>query len=355
MWLRDVPGALTQGQLEQTVDWLVSVQQPSGSVPWPDGHTDAWDHVECAMAFVLGGRLDEARRAYDFLRRTQAADGSWPTSMDQEAVLDAKVDTNQVAYVAVGMWQWWLVTGDRSFPREMWPTVKAALDYVLDLQSPGGQLWWAREGDGTVLRDALLTGSSSSYQSLRCGLALAEMMDDPQPEWELAAGRLQHAVAHHPEAFLDKARFAMDWYYPVLGGAVRGSAATDLLARSWEAFVVPGIGCRCVSDRPWVTAAETAELVIALLVCGDRERALKVYRDVQHLRDADGGYWTGLVYDEGVRWPAEQSSWTAAAMVLAGDALAGGTTLTLFEGTTLPTGVLLPSDACLEAEAGCAV
>ncbi len=45
------------------------------------------------------------------------------------------------------------------------------------------------------------------YQSLRCGIALAELHADPQPEWELAAGRLQHAVAHHPEVFLDKSRF----------------------------------------------------------------------------------------------------------------------------------------------------
>lgn len=354
MWLRDLPGVLTKEQLAQTVDWLASVQQPSGSVPWPDGHTDAWDHVECAMAFVLAGRLDEARAAYDFLRRTQSADGSWPTSMDQEAVLDAKVDTNQVAYVAVGLWQWWLVTGDRGYPREMWPVVRRALDYVIDMQAPGGELWWAREADGTVVTDALLTGSASSYQSLRCGLALAEMMDDPQPEWELAAGRLQHAVAHHPEAFLDKSRFSMDWYYPILAGSVRGAAADERFAKEWGDFVVPGVGCRCVSDRPWVTGAETAELALSLLACGDRERALQVFTDVQHLRADDGAYWTGLVYDEDVRWPAEQSSWTAAAMVLAADALVGGTTLALFSGETLPTGVLLPSEACLEAEAACA-
>lgn len=353
MWLRDLPGVLTAADLAQTVDWLASVQQPSGSVPWPDGHTDAWDHVECAMAFVLAGRLDEARAAYEFLRRTQAADGSWPTSMDQEATLDPKVDTNQVAYVAVGAWQWWLVTGDRTYPESLWPVVRRALDYVIDLQAPVGQLWWAREGDGTTVTDALLTGSASSYQSLRCGLALAEMMDDPQPEWELAAGRLQHAVAHHPEVFLDKSRFSMDWYYPILAGSVRGHAAAARFTESWGDFVVPGLGCRCVSDRPWVTGAETAELAMALLATGDRARALRVFADVQHLRADDGAYWTGLVFDEGVRWPAEQSSWTAAAMVLAADALAGGTTAALFSGETLPTGVLLPADACLEPDAPC--
>ena len=69
-------------------------------------------------------------------------------------------------------------------------------------------------------------------------------------------------------------------------------------------------------------------------------------RQVQHLREDDGSYWTGLVFDEGVRWPVERSSWTSAAIVLAADALVGGPTLELFTGDELPTGVLLSEDAC---------
>jgi hypothetical protein len=79
---------------------------------------------------------------------------------------------------------------------------------------------------------------------------------------------------------------------------------------------------------------------------GERAAGLALLAEVQHLREADGSYWTGLVFDEDVRWPVERSSWTAAAMVLAADALAGGPTLELFAGDGLPTGVLLPPDAC---------
>ena len=344
--LRDLPGVLTAAQLLETVDSLVRAQQDSGSIPWPDGHTDTWDHVECAMAMVLGGRLDAARLAYAWVAQTQHADGSWATSYDQLAVLDAKVDTNQCAYIAVGIWQWWQLTADLELTRQMWPVVRAALDFVVGMQGPSGALNWARESDGTVVTDALLTGSASSYQSLRCGIALAELLHDPQPAWEVAAARLQHAVAHHDEAFLDKSRFSMDWYYPILGGSVRGAAGLERIDALWSTFVVPGVGARCVSDRPWVTGAETAELAISLLCLGDRERALQVFTDVQHLREQDGSYWTGLVFDEDVRWPAERSTWTAAAMVLAADCLAGGPTLALFLGTDLPTGVLLPAEAC---------
>jgi hypothetical protein len=343
--LRGLPGILSRAQLEQTVDAIAAAQQPAGSLPWPDGHTDAWDHVECAMVLTLGGRLEDAKRGYAWLRKTQAVDGSWATSYDQLAVLDPMIDVNQCAYVAVGMWQWLQVTGDRSLPEQMWPHVRLALDLVCDMQAPGGEIWWARDGQ-VPRREALLTGSSSMYQSLRCGIALADLLGESQPDWELAAGQLQHAVAHHPEAFMDKSRFSMDWYYPVLGGCVRGQAADDLFAAHWDTFVVPGVGARCVSDEPWVTGAETAELALALLCNGDPDRARQVLSDVQHLRHDDGSYWTGYVFDKDVRWPGERSSWTAAAMVLAADALAGGPSLPLFKGDDLPTGVLLSTEDC---------
>ena len=122
------------------------------------------------------------------------------------------------------------------------------------LQLPFGGIAWSQEWhDGAPARvneDALLAGSSSIYQSLRAGVALAELLDDPQPEWELAGGRLGHALREHRDLFLDKSTFSMDWYYPVLGGAVRGPAAHALLAERWDNFVEPGLGIRCVDDQP---------------------------------------------------------------------------------------------------------
>jgi MMP endo-(1,4)-3-O-methyl-alpha-D-mannosidase len=92
-----------------------------------------------------------------------------------------------------------------------------------------------------------------------------------------------------------------------------------------------------VADRPWVTAAETCELVLALDAMGDRARALQLMRDVQFLRADDGGYWTGWVWPDEVMWPAEKSTWTAAAIILAADALAGHSPAhRLFRGDGLP-------------------
>ncbi len=134
-------------------------------------------------------------------------------------------------------------------------------------------------------------------------------------------GRLGHAIAEHPDAFTDKPLHSMDWYYPILGGAVRGGAAHERIAARWDEFVVDGLGIRCVNDRPWVTGAETCELVMALDAVGDRHRAVQQFAAMQHLRDPDGSYWTGLVYADGKRWPVERTTWTGAAVILAADAL----------------------------------
>ena len=334
----ELPGVLTAAQLAQTADHIVSHQQADGLIPWFDGHHgDPWDHVEAAMALTTMGRRDEARHAFTWSAQHQSADGTWPTEIVGRTVQDASVDANQCAYIAVGMWHHWLVTGDRRFVTAMYPVVRDAIEFVCDLQQPGGAVSWSRSPAGEVSADALLIGSSCMVLSLRCAMALADLVGDSQPDWELAAARLAHAVAVHPDGFTDQSRYSMEWYYPVLGGAVTGSAARALLDRRWDEFVVPGRGLRCVSDRPWVTAAETCELVIALDALGDTDRAMQLMRDVQFLRADDGGYWTGWVWPEDEYWPVERSTWTGAAVILAADVLADHTqAASLFRGRGLP-------------------
>ena len=345
---------LSRAQVEQTAASIAAVQEPSGAIPWTVGqHTDVWNHVESAMALMVGGQREAAGRAYDWVRATQRLDGSWPMKVVDGEVEDASGETNMSAYVAVGVWHHWLVAGDERFVRRMWPTVRRALDFVVSMQLPWGGIAWSQEWhDGlpaAVNEDALLAGSSSTYQSLRAGVALAELLDEPQVEWELAGGRLGHALREHRDRFLDKSEFSMDWYYPVLGGAVRADAARELIDARWDTFVEPGIGIRCVSTNPWATGAETCELVMALDAIGDRDRALRLLADIQHLRTADGSYWTGYVWPDDVNWPGEQTTYTAAAVILAVDALSGET-----GGSGIMRGTTLAADfAELGLECGC--
>jgi hypothetical protein len=159
---------------------------------------------------------------------------------------------------------------------------------------------------------------------LRCAIALAERLGHERPDWELSAARLAHVIRTDPEAFAPKHRWAMDWYYPVLTGVVLGEEGRERLAGRFERFVLDGRGVRCVNDRPWITVAETCECALAHLAVGERATAERLFGWAQQFRHDDGRYWTGTVYPDEARFPAgERSTYTAASVVLAADALAG--------------------------------
>ncbi|MBA0127003.1 prenyltransferase [Haloechinothrix sp. YIM 98757] len=343
-----VPGILTPSAVLATVRSIAATQEPSGAIPWfTGGHVDPWDHVESAMALSAGGLRAEAEAAYEWSRRTQRADGSWPMQVREGVVEDAGADTNFCAYIAVGVWHHLRVTGDADFAHRMWPVVRQAIDFVLGLQAERGEIYWAGDQNGGILPEALLSGCSSIHHSLRCALALATYVDRPQPEWEVALGRLAHALRHHPDSFVDKRRYSMDWYYPVLGGVLRGQAGRDRLWERWRHFVLDELGARCVDDHPWVTGAETCELALSLDAVGEVDLARDLLAAMQHLRDPDGSYWTGLVYSDDKRWPEERTTWTGAAVVLAADALSGTTPASdIFRADELPTGLAIDGTRC---------
>jgi hypothetical protein len=345
----EVPGVLGASDVLASAESIAEVQGDDGMIPWFEGgHCDPWNHVEAAMALTVCGLHDEADRAFEWLAASQLADGSWFNYYLDHCVKDPRLDTNVCAYVATGVWHHYLVTGDTAALERRWPMVERAVDFVLRWQRADGSLRWSIDPAGRPERYALLTGSSSVFHSLRCAVAVADALDRPRPDWELAAGRLGHAVAHHPGAFAPKDEFAMDWYYPVLCGAVSGRRAVARLEAGWEVFVLDGRGVRCVSGNDWVTAAETAECAMALCGAGIKDRAVDLLAAGQALRLGDGSYWTGIVYPDGATFPgSERTSYTAAAMVLAADAFSGATAASgLFLGKTLPTTVDLVAPWC---------
>ncbi|HYF46807.1 MAG TPA: hypothetical protein VD926_11395 [Acidimicrobiales bacterium] len=323
--LPEVPGILTATQVAETGESIAEWQLPTGMIPWfPGGHADVWNHVEALMALDVCGRHHEVERAFDWLASTQRDDGAWHQYYLADRVEQEKLDANTIAYVATGVWHHWLLSKDRGFLETTWPMVERAVEFVLDLQTPRGEILWARHADGTPWSFALLTGSSSISHSLRCAVAIAEELGEECPDWELSLGRLVHTLRHEPDAFAPKHRWAMDWYYPVLTGVVRGDEGAAHLDERLDTFYLEDKGIRCVSDRPWITAAETCECLLAYLGVGRRDFALELFQQAQSLRSEEGYYWTGIVYPQRVHFPGdERSTYTAAAVVLAADALAG--------------------------------
>jgi hypothetical protein len=304
-------------------EFIAGLQKANGEIPWSEGgKTDPWDHVESAMGLCVAGYHREAERAYRWMSATQLPDGSWWSATRDGELEDATRDSNVSSYIAVGMYHHFLVTGDIGFLRHLWPTLENGVDYAVGLQADTGAIHWARNKAGVVDRMALLTGSSSVYMSLKCAIAVASLLGKRRCHWEAALEKLGGAIRYRPSLFnMMKSRYSMDWYYPVLCGAITGEDACARIDRSWEKFVVPDWGVRCVSDQPWVTTAEAAELVLALEAIGERERAVIVFNWICDKKYEDGSYWMGVTFPDGVIWPEEKTSWTAAAVLLAHDAL----------------------------------
>lgn len=324
----DIPGVLSADDVIVSAEHLASLQEASGMIPWfPGGHCDPWNHVESAMALDVAGFHVEAERAYEWLADIQRPDGSWhnyylPDGHRDDTVEEPKLDTNVCAYVATGVWHHWRCTGDRGFVDNLWPTVERALDWVLSLRRDDGLVVWAIEPDHRPWDYALLTGSSSIQHALRCGAAVGLATGSARPDWVEAADVMCSVIAREPLAFQPKTRWAMDWYYPVLSGAIRHEDAKIRLADGWPTFSMEGLGIRCVFDEPWVTASETAEAALAYAAVGDLATATDLLAWTRGHRLDGGAYLTGLVHPDRTIFPTdEHTSYTAAAVILAADAI----------------------------------
>ena len=313
----------TRDQLRDTARWIASLQLPTGMIPWFDGgHCDPWNHVETAMALDVMGLHDEARHAYEWLMHAQRDDGAWHNYYTSDgSVKDAKLDSNVCAYVGAGVWHHWQCADDLAAVERFWPMVERATEFVLNMRRKDGTVLWAKEADGEPWSYALLTGCSSIRHSLHCAANIAALLGEPRPLWRAAADAIDAVINHSPESFEPKTRWAMDWYYPVLAGALVDDAAKLRLNEGWDAFFMAERGIRCVSDEPWVTASETAECAIAHSAIGDQQTASELLALTTLHRNADGSYLTGLVYPDRIAFPAmEVSAYTGAAVILAADA-----------------------------------
>lgn len=320
-------GFFPESLLRPTVNYILQTQLANGSIPWfVGGKVDPWDHIEAAMGLSIGGEYDAAERAYCWLANQQLGDGSWWANYVDNMPMDKNHrETNFIAYIATGIWHHYLVTQDKSFLEKYFSVVSKAIDFVLQYQSSTGEIYWAVAEDGSPKKDALVTACSSIYKSLQCAIFCAQTLNNNCEKWITAYRHLGKTLRHHPECFdrtwESKERFSMDWFYPVLAGVVHGKSAQERIDSRWKQFIENNVGCRCVSDEPWVTVAESCELTLALLAAGEHAKAVSLFSWLHQFMDDDGGYWTGYNFRDKVIWPREKTTWTAGVILLAADAL----------------------------------
>ncbi len=329
---------LNQGtQLSQALthcaEYIKNQQHLDGCIPWYAGQfADPWDHVEAAMGLTIGGHWEAAGNAYIWLADHQNLDGSWYSQYGEALATDHELleptlkQSHHVAYLAVGLWHYYLCTHDKKLLRDLFRCLEKALEFVLALQSDHGDIAWAVDAQKGPLDDALITAGSSVYKSLGSALNLCDLLDRDKPDWKIAYAKLGDALRNKPDRFdrhwQSKKRYSMDWFYPILSGVVDKQQARLLIKQRWPEFIIDDLGCLCVQDHPWVTTAETAELCLALINADMPTQAEQLLLQLlQFQDDSDGGFWTGYVYPDDALWPEEKTTWSAAAILLAADGL----------------------------------
>ena len=312
---------------KSSVEYILKVQNQDGSIPWEENKKlDPWDHIEAAMGLSVAGKKEETERAFLWLKANQLSDGSWYSEYLMSSPVTKRKETNFSAYIATGLWHYYLIFEDKNFLKFMLPTITKSVNFVTSMQTEQGDIYWASEEDKEILDDSLITGSSSIYKSLECASAIFNLLGESSLQVDISKKNLKNSILNNPERYdrnwESKSRYSMDWYYPILCGIYDDKKSIKDIETKWSKFIVDDMGCKCVEEEPWVTVAESSELVLALVKIGLREEALKIFNSLHQWRDTqDGLYWTGYVYKDKKFWPVEKPTWTAGAVLLAADAL----------------------------------
>ena len=309
-----------------SVDYILEVQNQDGSIPWEKGKKlDPWDHIEAAMGLSIAGNKVESEKAFIWLSDNQLDDGSWYSEYIESVPQTKRRETNFSAYLATGLFHYFLIFEDKKFLERLFPSLEKAMEFVISSQTSKGDIYWAKEEGIEILDDSLITGSSSIYKSLECAIAIYNILGKPIENLSESRLSLRNSINNNPERYdrswESKSRYSMDWYYPILCGVYDNKKGISIIDSKWSDFIVLGMGCKCVVEEPWVTVAESSELVIALVKLGLIEKAEYIFNSLHQWRDEDGLYWTGYVYTDEKFWPVEKPTWTAGAVLLAADSL----------------------------------
>ena len=153
-------------------------------------------------------------------------------------------------------------------------------------------------------------------------MAICIVLKKSKPDWETAFNKLGFSLIGNTHNYnISKSRFSMYWFYPILSGALTGNKAAHRIEKYWSKYVIEGQGARCVSDEPWVTIAETSELILSLHAMGDIKKATILFSWIQDRVFDDRTYWCGYTYPDMVIWPEDKISWVNAVVLMAADAL----------------------------------
>ena len=307
-------------------NFISGIQYNSGAIPSnKDGSHDPWDHLEAVMGLATLGLHKEALKGLEWMKANQNKDGSWFNLYKDNESIEHNKQSNFSTYMAVAVWHSYLLTNDSGVLKNFWNSIERGMLFALSLQNDNGAIAWNIDESGIIDEDYLLTGCSSIAKSIECSIAICEVLkkQEFQSQLMIAHDSLLHALENPEGIFdlkIDRSRFSMDWYYPILSGAKQENNFENLRNKIEDIFWIKGFGIKCVADEPWVTVAETSECSIAFKKLGQDQIAAELLLNAAAIVGENNVPFMGWQLEEQIYWPEEQPSWTSGALILAADA-----------------------------------
>jgi len=99
--------------------FISNLQLKSGAIPSnKDGSHDPWDHLEAVMGLSTLGFNHEAMLGLQWMKDNQNEDGSWYNLYQGNEAIEKNKQSNFSTYIAVAVWQNYLLTNDLQYFRE---------------------------------------------------------------------------------------------------------------------------------------------------------------------------------------------------------------------------------------------
>jgi hypothetical protein len=318
--------SIDKGLFLDIANFIRQNQLVSGAIPSnEDLSHDPWDHIESIMGLNFLEDKNSSEKAFNWLKENQNEDGSWYAKYDDIIPIEHHKPTHFAPYIAVAALHYYKIFKDKEKIKELWPTIQSSINFSLNLQNANGTIPWSIDKKGKIENDFLLTGSSSILKSIECGIVLSKTLNfQGNKNWLTAYNRLSSAIRNPKGLFditIDRSRFSMDSYYPILSGCLTESEKEVYIAKVFNEFYIEGLGVKCVREEPWITVAETCEFIIALTMSGNVSKAKKILIEVLNISDKKNIPFMGWQFEENFFWPNEKPTWTSAALIIAADSI----------------------------------
>ena len=305
-------------ELLSAKNWILKNQKDNGEILWDDkGKWDFWDHCECLIALSIYEEWDAFRRGLDFCLSKVDQEGLVKSQYVDGKISQDYFEAHHAPYIFLPLLQKYLIDNDINYLLKYRSEIHQIYKGTLKFKDADGYYHWALDQNG-LLDDTLVTSSCSLELSRRAYNKICKLIQDEDcidhdkiiSENKLNSNKFDRGG-------IDRSRFSMDSYYPILCRSGTKEDAMETLNK----FYVNGLGIKCVEEEPWVTFAESSECIMALYKIGLKKEARKIFDEVMKHKNSKGYFSTGYQYELGVYWPKEDSTWTNAAVIMAADCI----------------------------------